>query len=213
MPKSTDLAPPAAPELVSQAEFGRLLGVSKVAVTKWKAAGRLVIRDGLVDVAATKAVLDRYRAGGSEPRKAVDEASVNTAVNEFTEVNAIDDGDDGDEDPVNAEDADALAAEILRTTGTDWSLDEAKRIKESFLALRARLKYDLEAAAVVPVAEVIREVAAEYSTVRTRLLAIPAEHSPQIARLRGPSEVRDYLERVITEILTALSSGSDAPEA
>ncbi len=208
MPKSTDLAPPTAPELVSQAEFAREMGVSKVAVTKWKAAGRLVIREGLVDVSATKANLDRYRVGGSEPRKEVDAAPVNQPVNEFDEVNAIDDG----YGEVNADDADAIAAEILRTTGTAWTIDEAKRVKESFLALSARLRYDLEAAAVVPVAEVARAVTAEYASVRTRLLAVPAEHAPQVARLRTPAEVRDYLERVITEILTALSSGSDAPQ-
>lgn len=40
--------------LVSQAEFARLMGRDKSLVTRWKQAGRLVIVDGLVDVDASR---------------------------------------------------------------------------------------------------------------------------------------------------------------
>lgn len=41
--------------LVSQAEFARLKGVSRQAVTDWKKEGRLVIFEGKIDVEATEA--------------------------------------------------------------------------------------------------------------------------------------------------------------
>jgi transcriptional regulator with XRE-family HTH domain len=194
--------------LVTQAEFARAMGVSRMAVTKWKAEGKVVFRDRLVDVAATKERLDRYRVGGSEPRKSADTEPVNRPVNRAPEVYDEDD----DDDAVNSADADALAAEILRTTGTEWTLDEAKRIKESFKALRERLAYDIESHAVVVVSEVAASVGREFATVRTAFLSLAAEHAEPIARLRTPAEVRDYLETAITKILRALVSDRD-PDA
>ena len=214
---------------VSQADFARLMGVSRMAVSKWKSEDKLVFVDSLIDVAATKNRLDRYRVGGSAPKKSVDAEVVNQGVNRVVNqgdsvnrvvnqtvnhedsVDEVYNPEEDESEPVNHQNVDEVAAEILRTTGTSWSLDEAKRVKESFLALRARLRYDLEAAAVVPVVEVVARVTAEYAAIRTRLLAIPSEHAPQIARLRTPAEVRDYLEKIIVEVLTALSSGG-APD-
>jgi hypothetical protein len=55
--------------LVSQAEFARLCGVSRQAVLKWKAAGRLVLQGNSVHVEATDERMQRYHEGGSPLRR------------------------------------------------------------------------------------------------------------------------------------------------
>lgn len=51
---------------VSQSEFGRLMGVSATAVTKWKAAGRITMRGDQVDVDVSRDRLLTYSKSGSK---------------------------------------------------------------------------------------------------------------------------------------------------
>lgn len=85
------------------------------------------------------------------------------------------------------------------------SLAEAERLKENYLALLRQLEYDTKAALVVPVAEVAAEVGQAFATVRTRLLALPAEHAPRLHRLKTVAELQDGLAELITEALEELS--------
>jgi hypothetical protein len=50
--------------LVSQAEYGRRLGVSRASISQWKKAGRLVLQGEQVDVEASDAKLKRFRHAG-----------------------------------------------------------------------------------------------------------------------------------------------------
>ena len=50
--------------LINQAEFARLMNVSRKTVTKWKERGWLVFSGDLVDVVETTEILKRYRAAG-----------------------------------------------------------------------------------------------------------------------------------------------------
>jgi hypothetical protein len=45
------------PDLITQAEFARRMGVNRKEVTKWKQQGRLVWKGGKIDLEATKKVL------------------------------------------------------------------------------------------------------------------------------------------------------------
>ncbi len=162
-------------------------GVSRAAVTQWGKLDRLIMRDAMVDVEASNALLQKYRKGGS--------------------VSAL---DSGKTDPARmmvaeGDSAETVAANILATSGVEWTIDEAKRIKESYLALLNQLEYDQKSGAVVLVEDVADTIGKEYALVRTRLLAIPAECAPQIQRFKTVVEVRDFLHRTIVEALEGLT--------
>lgn len=48
-------------ELIAQQEFARRKGVSKSTISRWKAAGLLVLRDGKVDGAESERLLEAHR--------------------------------------------------------------------------------------------------------------------------------------------------------
>ena len=98
---------------------------------------------------------------------------------------------------------------ILIATGADMNLDEAKRVKENYLALREQLEYDRTARLVVAVEDVCRAVGDEYAKVRSRLLAIPSEHAPRISRLKTAQEVQDALHGIIVDALEELTRDGD----
>ena len=66
-----------------------------------------------------------------------------------------------------------------------YSLNEATRVKENYLALLRQLEYDAESGAVVPVAEVAAAVTAEYAAVRNQLLGLPAKLAPRLAFMKS----------------------------
>jgi len=177
--------------IVSQAEYARLRGVNKKTVTQWKRDGKLVLGDGGVDVEASDAYLKKYRAAGL---KGNDQGNGGNALPAALELETLE----------------QTAFRILATQGADMSLEEAKRVKENYLALLNQLEYDQKSGAVVLVADVAAAVGLEYSKVRTRLLAIPAEQAPRIHRLKTVTEVQDVLQELITEALEEMiSDGGD----
>ena len=185
--------------LVTQADFARLMGVSRKSVTSWKARGWLVLEDGQVDVEASRAVLRQHRV--TPP--GIDAPAPEPAVADIDE----------DEEHEDQADIDALAARILEDTGVPWTRDQAKQVKENYLALRQRLAYDLECKAVVAVDKVAAMVGADYAQVRTRVLSIPAERAPELHRCKSVEELRDRLEAILVEALEALSQADLADAA
>lgn len=182
--------------LMSLAKFGALHGVKKQSVAQWKSRGLLVIADGKIDVEPSNANLVRLRIGGAPGATKTDD-STDEIVNQLT-TDEIDTRRT-DESPSRA------AERIITASGAEWSTDEARRIKENYLALLNQLEYDQKAGAVVLAADVAKAVGAEYAKVRSRLLAIPAEQAPRIHRLKTVTEVQDALQELITEALEELT--------
>ena len=60
-------------------------------------------------------------------------------------------------------------------------------------------------------ADTARLVGEEYATVRTVLLAIPAERAPQIFRCKSVEEVQDMLRDFITRALEGLTLDGERP--
>ncbi len=110
-------------------------------------------------------------------------------------------------DQPSAESAKAHIKELAAAAGVDLSMSilEAERYKVIFDGQLKRLDYDIKSAKVVPVDLVREAVAKEYAKVRTRLLAIPAEQSPWLHRLKTVNEVQDALSKVIHEALEELA--------
>jgi len=82
---------------------------------------------------------------------------------------------------------------------------EAKRHKESYLALLRELEYDRESGLVIEIAESVKQIGIEYAAVRSRLLAIPNKVAPRAALLSSPDEVRALIEVEIVEALKELT--------
>ena len=196
---------------MKQSEFAALHGVSRKTVTTWKARGWLVFgADGAVDVEASNALLAKYRRDGIE--------AVTQAPDSVTQTHLGNKSGTGKSAVTSAaakvtiragESAGDAAERILIATGATMNIDEAKRVKENYLALQAQLEYDRDAALVVDVAAVARVVGQEYAKVRNKLLAIPAEHAPRIHRLRTVLEVQDALHGIIVEALEELTRDGD----
>lgn len=77
--------------------------------------------------------------------------------------------------------------------------------KEHYLALQRQLEYDKAVGEVVHVSQVAEVVGTQLAAVRTRLLAIPAESAPSLARLTTAAEVQDALQALIVEALEQLA--------
>lgn len=90
-----------------------------------------------------------------------------------------------------------------------WTQAIADRRKATANARLRELEYDQKVGLVVPVDAVLELVAKEYASVRTRLLAIPAEQAPRIHRCRTPAEVQDALHELIVQALEGLTQDAD----
>jgi phage terminase Nu1 subunit (DNA packaging protein) len=181
--------------LANQSAFAALHAVSRKTVTKWKERGWLVFQGDQVDVDASNALLEKYRAGGIGKSVTHDVAG-NKQGNKSKAVTLIVAEPD--------ESIERAAERIMVATGAGMTIDEAKRVKENYLALLNQLEYDRESGLVVMAADVAKAVGEEYAKVRTRLLAIPAEQAPRIHRLKSVTEVQDALQELITEALEEL---------
>ncbi|MFL1502117.1 MULTISPECIES: hypothetical protein [unclassified Pseudomonas] len=188
---------------MNQSEFAALHNVSRKTVTKWKERGWLVFDGSSLDVEASNALIAKYRREGADVvtqpgegnKPLLKTAAVTSALKQVT----IQPG----------ETVEQATTRILIATGADMNLDEAKRVKENYLALREQLEYDRNARLVVAVEDVCRAVGDEYAKVRSRLLAIPSEHAPRISRLKTAQEVQDALHGIIVDALEELTRDGD----
>ncbi|BCF96623.1 hypothetical protein PPGU19_011920 [Paraburkholderia sp. PGU19] len=188
---------------MKQSAFAELHGVSRKTVTKWKERGWLVFAGDEVDVEASNVNLKRYRRDGigSVTQSVTQDGKVTAKRATKKSVTATD-----AEVTVRADETPARAAErILAATGMELDFDEARCMKENYLALLNQLEYDQKSGLVVAVADVAKAVGEEYAKVRTKLLAIPAEQAPAIHRLRTVLEVQDALQEMIVHALEELT--------
>lgn len=176
---------------VKQSEFARLHGVTRKTVTKWKTRGWLVMRGDCVDVEASNARLKKYRRDGL-PKGGKVTAQVTPRVTRKR-----------GETPNQA-------AERIALSGAPYDIDEARRIKENYLALLNQLEYDQKSGAVVAVQDVAKVVSEQLARVRTRLLAIPSEVAPQAHRMKTVPEVQETIQSAVTEALEELTGWAAA---
>jgi 4-hydroxy-3-methylbut-2-enyl diphosphate reductase IspH len=184
---------------MNQSEFAALHGVSRKTVTKWKERGWLVFAGSVLDVEASNALIAKYRRDGID---VVTQAEAGNKT--FSKKSGITSAA-AQVTIKPGETVEQATTRILIATGANMHIDEAKRVKENYLALREQLEYDREARLVVAVQDVTRAVGEEYARVRTRLLSIPSEHAPRIHRLKSVLEIQDALHGIIVEALEELT--------
>lgn len=184
---------------ISIREFARREGVSDTLVRKGLAKGRLVVgADGKLDAAL---VGSDWRAANRPAEDRPSHVAPGRAKRPPRETPPI--GGVGDE---TGPDAVASAAEDLAGFAGDprtWSLAQAERWKEIYLALQRQLKFEVESGRYVVIDEVVAQVEREYATVRERLLVIPGKLAALlVGQPREAIEVA--LQGEITEALREL---------
>ena len=192
---------------VSQAEFARIKDVSRKTVTGWKIKGLLVLTaDGLVDVSASLKRLDErpatYRGGVTTPGEDVTSPGNEVTGNSAGEGNDAGGGntpadDSGVATPLLDGDPEEIAA------AAKWSLADAQRIKENYLALLRKQEFEVSSGKLVDIDEVGRQVESEYALVRERLLAIPGKLAAQLVDLTR-AEIEVALQAEVSEALREL---------
>ncbi|MDC9607385.1 RNA polymerase subunit sigma-70, partial [Xenorhabdus griffiniae] len=155
---------------MNQSEFAKLHGVSRKTVTTWKARGWLVMTDDDIDVEASNANIERYRKTVTRNEK---KPKGNTQGNNKGNGSGNKQGNTPEVDTPAK-----IVERILTERGADMTLDEARTMKENYLALLTQHDYDLKSGQVLPWQDMIEAVGQEYSRMRTRLIAIAPEHGP-----------------------------------
>jgi hypothetical protein len=183
------------PDGLSDAEAGRVAGVSRVAIFKAKKTGHLPsLPNGKISAEALDKWINSRRAPRVN-RTQVNKVTVNKKpgaekiVREFLA--------DPDADP-------ETAAAALTAHGIFRDRAKAELWRDSYAARLAQLKFEREAGKVVEVEHVARIVGESLARVRSKLMAIPAEQAPQLHRCRTVNALQDLLLEVITEALEEL---------
>jgi hypothetical protein len=176
--------------LVNQAEFARLMDVSRKTVTTWKASNLLVLAGGLVDVEASKKVLKKYRrdgapavtsttvaarkksAPGNSAGNAKKAAPGNTPATQKTPRKRP---------PPKPDTLEFEAEQELSLRGAKLTLNEARRLKENYLALLRELEYQEKTGSLVDLDLVKRVLFEEHRAQRDAWLNWPARVGPLIA--------------------------------
>lgn len=186
--------------IVTQAEFARMRSVSRKTVTIWKQQGKIVLTaDGRVDVEASDDLLsgrpDSYRGGVTKSSQRMAEAA--PAVDELA--------DQTPKPPV----LDASIEEIAKQA--NWTLAEAQRIKENYLALLRKQEFDVEQGKLVEIETIAQQVEREYAVVRERLLTIPGKVAAALVGCDRATIESRLLDEVI-EALDELHDPGDPPD-
>lgn len=213
----------AAGAFVSQAEYGRHRGVSRKTVTDWKQKGILVLDErGRVDVAKTDGMLKErpavYRGGvtSAAPKPAEGNKSgaksaqgnssrkrprVTPDPPRGAEAAAPD--DDADVGPIDLDGVDISSFDTSDEAVAMWSLAEATRRKEIFLALKRRQDFLVAEGKLVEIDAVGLFMEKDYSIVRERLLGIPGKIAAYLVGL-DRAEIDRRLSEEISEALSEL---------
>lgn len=177
---------------ISQSEAARRAGISRSAIQKNIATGKISADGGKVDLAS----FEEWLALRQQMQPDLQPVAPKGAGGGRSST------DSGERRPCIGDEQ--IPLEVM-------TLAEAVRRREVYKAQTAKLEYDLKAGRVVEAELIARAVGDEYARVRASLLAIPAEHAPTLARCKGAAELRERLETLISRALEKLTlDGEDA---
>ncbi|CAI1758293.1 RNA polymerase subunit sigma-70 [Serratia proteamaculans] len=193
---------------MNQSDFAKLHGVSRKTVTSWKARGWLVLAGDDIDVEASNANIERFRKTVTRPeKKAVGNKQGNKTGNRSAGNKS---GNKNDKDL--PESATKTVERMIAERGVTMTLDEARQMKENFLALLTQLEYDIKSGQVLPYKDMIEAVGNEYARMRTRLISIAPEHGPRLRVLASTTNDAEFvqaLQEVVYEAMEELGLDAD----
>ncbi|OJC87035.1 RNA polymerase subunit sigma-70, partial [Yersinia ruckeri] len=190
----------------------KLHDVSRKTVTTWKARGWLVLAGDDIDVEASNANIERFRKTVTRSEKKV---AGNTQGNKLgnRQGNNTKGNRSGNKSVKDAADSPAKIVEkMIAENGVDMTIDEAREMKENFLALLTQLEYQIKSGQVLPYKDMTEAVGQEYSRMRTRLIAIAPEQGPRLRVLASTTDDAEFvtaLQEVVYEAMEELSLDTD----
>ncbi|MEL5664812.1 RNA polymerase subunit sigma-70, partial [Serratia ureilytica] len=193
---------------MNQSDFAKLHGVSRKTVTTWKARGWLVLAGDDIDVEASNANIERFRKTVTRPEKKPAGNKQGNKTGNRSSGNKS--GNKNDKDL--AESPTKTVERMIAEHGVTMTLDEARQMKENFLALLTQLEYDIKSGQVLPYKDMIEAVGNEYARMRTRLIAIAPEHGPRLRVLASTTNDAEFvqaLQEVVYEAMEELSLDAD----
>ncbi|MFS7159803.1 RNA polymerase subunit sigma-70 [Serratia proteamaculans] len=193
---------------MNQSDFAKLHGVSRKTVTSWKARGWLVLAGDDIDVEASNANIERFRKTVTRPKKKEEGNKQGNKTGNRSSGNKS--GNKNDKDL--PESATKTVERMIAEHGVTMTLDEARQMKENFLALLTQLEYDIKSGQVLPYKDMIEAVGNEYARMRTRLIAIAPEHGPRLRVLASTTNDAEFvqaLQEVVYEAMEELSLDAD----
>ncbi|MEL5408781.1 RNA polymerase subunit sigma-70 [Serratia nevei] len=193
---------------MNQSDFAKLHGVSRKTVTTWKARGWLVLAGDDIDVEASNANIERFRKTVTRPEKKPAGNKQGNKTGNRSSGNKS--GNKNDQDL--AESPTKTVERMIAEHGVTMTLDEARQMKENFLALLTQLEYDIKSGQVLPYKDMIEAVGNEYARMRTRLIAIAPEHGPRLRVLASTTNDAEFvqaLQEVVYEAMEELSLDAD----
>ncbi|CAA1284217.1 hypothetical protein ACWBTD_000386 [Klebsiella pneumoniae] len=119
---------------MNQSDFAKLHNVSRKTVTMWKSRGWLIMSGDDIDVAASNAQLEKYRKTVNRPSK--HDALPPAKKNITPTPPVVNDRDDN-----GLPSLENIAKDFILENGAELSLDEARRVKENYLALLTKLEF------------------------------------------------------------------------
>ncbi|WP_395696997.1 hypothetical protein [Methylocella sp.] len=182
---------------ISKADLARHLGVAKSRISALLKRGLPTQPDGKIILADALA----WIRANCEQKAAFPDRGVNKVV----ETAALEESEDDEAEPVEAE---ALDDE-------DGVLDyaEARALKETFLARKARLDYRRARDELVEIEAVADVVAEDFAIVRERLLSIPGKLASKLVgkgRAAIEAAIRDEVHEILEELSAPEDVGGDA---
>ncbi|HBK4657558.1 TPA: RNA polymerase subunit sigma-70 [Serratia marcescens] len=193
---------------MNQSDFAKLHGVSRKTVTTWKSRGWLVLAGDDIDVEASNANIERFRKTVTRPEKKPAGNKQGNKTGNRSSGNKS--GNKNDKDL--AESPTKTVERMIAEHGVTMTLDEARQMKENFLALLTQLEYDIKSGQVLPYKDMIEAVGNEYARMRTRLIAIAPEHGPRLRVLASTTNDAEFvqaLQEVVYEAMEELSLDAD----
>lgn len=201
--------------IVSQATFAKIMDVSRKTVTTWKAKNLLVMQGDQVDETASKKLLDKYRSAPAKPVTSgrAQVAKKPTAGNKSGNKNSAASGNNSGAPkrtrkaaPPEPGSPEFDAAEDIARNGAPHTLNEAKRIKENYLAKLRELEYQEKTGDLVELALVERVVFKSFRHQRDAWRNWPAKVGPLIAAEldidsdKVVAQLNDYIHKQITQL-------------
>lgn len=193
---------------MNQSDFAKLHGVSRKTVTTEAARGWLVLAGDDIDVEASNANIERFRKTVTRPEKKPAGNKQGNKTGNRSSGNKS--GNKNDKDL--AESPTKTVERMIAEHGVTMTLDEARQMKENFLALLTQLEYDIKSGQVLPYKDMIEAVGNEYARMRTRLIAIAPEHGPRLRVLASTTNDAEFvqaLQEVVYEAMEELSLDAD----
>lgn len=185
--------------LETKADYARRHGVSKPAVQKWEKSGWLVFVDGKVDVEQSDAKLATYR-NSKDGRATKGKPAAGNPATSKPAASVLAAAPQDDETPAQA------AERIVRSLGADMTIEEAKRVKENYLALLNQLDYQQKDGSLVDLATAEQVLFEATRAARDAWLNWPAKVGPQLAAQLGleadkvTEALASYVHKQIAEL-------------